>query len=172
MSLAVPVFLQTIERTSLSAWIRETDSPFGFYFILLFHNVGLALTVGSSTLIGLRLQGVAPNLPLAPLKKFFAILWTGVVVSALSGVFLLIAYPTKALTNPLFYVKLAFVATGVWLMMRMERLVFSDATLSEALMIRRGKSLSGWSLVVWALAISSGRLLAYTFKYLVYGRLG
>jgi hypothetical protein len=170
--LGVPLFLSTIERSSLSTWIRETDSPFGFYFILLFHNIGLALAVGTSLLIGLRLLGVAPDLPIAPLKKFFSILWTGAWISAVSGVFLLISYPTKALTNPVFYLKLTLVGIGVWIMLRIEKLVFGDASASDATMMSRGRSLAAWSFVVWISAITAGRLLAYTFKYLVYGRAG
>jgi hypothetical protein len=35
-------------------------------------------------------------------------------------------------------------------------------------MIGRGKRLAAWSLVVWAGAITAGRLLAYTYSYLTY----
>ena len=40
-------------------------------------------------------------------------MWAGFWVNAVSGVLLLIAYPTKALTNPLFYVKLVLIAIGL-----------------------------------------------------------
>lgn len=170
--MGVPIFLNTLEESGLSTWIRETESPFGFYFILLFHNIGLALAVGASILIGLRLLGVAPDLPLAPLKKFFAILWTGAWISAASGLFLLIAYPTKALTNPVFYVKLALIGTGVWIMLRIEKLVFDDTSASQEDRLATGKPLAARAFVVWIAAVTAGRLLAYTFKYLVYGRPG
>jgi hypothetical protein len=170
--LSVPAFLNTIESSGLSTWIRETESPFGFYFILLFHNLGLGAAVGTSVFVSLRLRGVAPDLPLAPLKKFFTILWTGAWISAVSGMFLLIAYPTKALTNPVFYVKLTLVGAGVWIMLRIEKLVFDDASASEEVKLARGKSLTAWSFAVWIAAVSAGRLLAYTFRYLLYGRVG
>jgi hypothetical protein len=170
--LNVPIFLNTIEESGLSTWLRETESPFGFYFILLFHNIGLALAVGTSVFIGLRLLGVAPDLPLAPLKKFFPILWTGACISAVSGVLLLLAYPTKALTNPVFYIKLTLVGFGVWIMLKIEKLVFEDGSASEEVILARGKSLATRSLVVWLAALTAGRLLAYTFRYLVYGHAG
>jgi hypothetical protein len=170
--LSVPAILNTIESSDLSTWIRETESPFGFYFILLFHNFGLACAVGTSLFIGLRLRGFAPDLPVAPLRKFFTILWTGAWISAVSGVFLLLAYPTKALTNPVFYIKLMLVGLGVWIMLRIEKSVFDDATASEEVRLARGKSLTKWSFVVWIAAVSAGRLLAYTFRYLLYGRRG
>ena len=40
-------------------------------------------------------------------------MWAGFWVNAVSGVLLLIAYPTKALTNPLFYGKLVLIAAGL-----------------------------------------------------------
>jgi len=170
--LSVPIFLQTVEDTGLSTWIRETESPFGFYFILLLHNIGLSLAVGTSVLIGLRLLGFAPDLPLAPLKKFFTVLWTGAWISAVSGVFLLFAYPTKALTNPLFYVKLTLIGLGVWITLRIEKSVFDDASASEQVKLARGKPLAARSFVIWLAAVSAGRLLAYTFRYILYGRTG
>ena len=44
-------FLNTLERTALSTWIRETESVFGYYFVLVIHNIGLALLVGSCAVI-------------------------------------------------------------------------------------------------------------------------
>jgi len=57
-------------------------------------------------------------------------------------------------------------------MLRIERLVFDDASASEEVKLARGKSLTAWSVVVWIAAVSAGRLLAYTFRYLLYGRRG
>lgn len=168
----VPVFLETIEDSGLSTWLRETESPFGFYFFLLFHNIGLALAVGTSVLICLRLLGFAPELPLKPLKKFFIILWTGACISGVSGLFLLLAYPTKALTNPLFYVKLTLIGIGVWITLRIEKSVFEDYSTSEEVRLARGRTLATRALVVWFAALSAGRLLAYTYRYLLYGRTG
>jgi hypothetical protein len=46
--------------------------------------------------------------------------------------------------------------------------VFGDAGLSEALMEAKGRTLAKWSLVLWIAAITAGRLLAYTYSYLLY----
>ena len=43
--------------------MRETDSVFGFYFILFLHTVGLALLVGSNTVVDLRLLGMGREIP-------------------------------------------------------------------------------------------------------------
>ena len=56
--MALPLFLQTIEDTGFSTWLRESESPFAFYFILLFHTFGLALLVGANMVVDLRLLGL------------------------------------------------------------------------------------------------------------------
>ena len=98
--MAVPLFLRSLEETSFSTWLRESNSLFAFYFVLLFHTFGLALLVGANAIVDLRILGVAANLPLAPLKRFFSIMWLGFTLNVITGILLVIAYPTKALTNP------------------------------------------------------------------------
>jgi hypothetical protein len=167
--LTVPLFLNTIEQSSLSTWLRESDSLFGFYFILAFHTVGLALVVGPNAAIDLRLLGVAHDIPLASLRTLFNLIWTGLAINVTSGVFLVLAYPSKAFTNPDFYVKLTLVALAVRTLQRIKSQVFDDASLSEAARLARGRVLAVWSLVFWAGVITAGRLLAYTCNYLVFG---
>jgi hypothetical protein len=166
--LAVPLFLRTLEETGFSTWLRESNSVFAFYFILLFHTFGLALLVGANTVVDLRILGVASKLPLAPLKRFFSLMWAGFTLNVITGILLVIAYPTKALTNPVFYLKLTCIALAVIVMQRTYTRVFGDPGLSEAMMEAKGRALAKWSLVLWVAAITAGRLLAYTYSYLLY----
>jgi len=166
--LAPPLFLQAIEDTRFSTWLRESESPFAFYFILLFHTFGLAILVGANFIVDLRLLGIARDMPLAPFKRLFPIMWMGFAMNALTGILLVIAYPTKSLTNPDFYIKLAVIGFAVWVMQRLESQVFDDGSLSETEMTARGVSLAKWSLLLWVGAITAGRLLAYTYKYLTF----
>ncbi len=162
-----PTFLRTLEDSGFSTWLRESESPFAFYFVLLFHTFGLALLVGANTVMDLRILGVASDIPLAPLKRLFRIMWIGLGINALTGVLLIIAYPTKALTNPVFYMKLTFIAFAIWIITLLKERVF-DAGLDDATMMTRGATLAKWSLALWIGAITAGRLLAYTYKYLTY----
>jgi hypothetical protein len=162
------LFLKTIEESGVSTWLRESESPFAFYFVLLFHTFGLALLVGANAVIDLRLLGIEREIPIMPLKRFFSVMWLGFVINAASGAMLLVAYPTKALTNPVFYLKLLLIGFAVWVMARLKSRVFDDSSLNEAAMIERGKTLAKWSLALWIGAITAGRLLAYTYKYLIF----
>src|SRR5437588_1832421 len=161
MLMAVPLFLNTLEQSGLSTWLRESESLFGFYFILLFHTIGLALVVGPNAAIDLRLLGVARGIPLPPLRSWFRLIWLGFAINVVSGIFLVLAYPTKAFTNPDFYIKLTLIAFAVWTLYRMKRQVFDDSSLGEAAMLARGRMLAVWSLVLWLGVITAGRLLAY-----------
>src|SRR2546421_617181 len=163
-----PLLLQTIEESGLSTWLRESESPFAFYFVLLFHTFGLALLVGANAVIDLRLLGIERDIPLAPLKRLFGIMWLGFAINAVSGVLLLIAYPTKALTNPVFYTKLTLIGLAVWVMTKLESRVFNDSTLDEAKMMGRGRRLAKWALVFGVGGITAGRLVAFTYKYLTF----
>lgn len=166
--MALPLVLRSIEESSFSTWLRESESPFGFYFVLLFHTFGLALLVGASALVDLRLLGFSPSIPLAPLKRFFRIMWIGFGINFATGVVLLISYPTKALTNPVFYAKLIMIGSAIWILTKLQKEVFGDTTATEADLMARGASLAKWSLALWLGVISAGRLLAYTFKYILY----
>ncbi len=75
-------------------------------------------------------------------------------MNAVSGVFLLIGYPTfKALTNPVFYLKLIFIALAV--------------TSAVKAMPKGSKLWASMSLAGWTGAITAGRLLAYTYTRLM-----
>jgi hypothetical protein len=167
--LAVPLFLRSLEETNFSTWLRESNSVFAFYFILLFHTFGLALLVGANAIVDLRLLGVPANMPLAPLKRYFSIMWVGFTLNVITGILLVIAYPTKALTNPVFYLKLTCIALAVIVMQKIYTRVFGETGLCEASMETKGRALAKWSLALWIAAITAGRLLAYTYSYLLYG---
>ena len=87
-------------------------------------------------------------------------------MNAVSGVLLLIAYPTKALTNPVFYLKLTFIGLALVGLRSIVRSVFGDASVDLHPATRRYKMMAIGSLVCWAGAITAGRLLAYTYSHL------
>ena len=164
-----PAFLETLERSGLSTWIRESESAFAYYFVLVIHNIGLALLVGASGVLGARLLGFVPELPLAPLRRYFRFVWAGFWLNVVSGVFLLIAYPTKALTNPVFYIKLIFIAAGVVVLKRIERQLPRDVTARDAVPAMP-RSLAVWMRGLWLAVLTAGRALAYTATYILYGK--
>lgn len=104
-------FLLWLEETAFSTWTRESGPA--FFSTLTFHAVGMGFVVGVHVATNLRIPGVAPGIPLSLMRRFFPVLWIGLVVVSVSGVLLLVAYPAKALTNPLFYLKLTSVLAAL-----------------------------------------------------------
>lgn len=84
-------------------------------------------------------------------------MWVGLWVNVVTGVALVIAYPTKALTNPVFYLKLTLIAFALAILRTTLRRVRATASISPST-----KVLAALSLVAWAGAITAGRFLAYT----------
>ena len=161
---AIPEILKTIEETGLSLWVR--DNP--FWAILSVHALGMALLVGASGVIALRLLGIPRDLPIVPLKRLYTPIWIGFWIQVVSGMLLLIGYPTKSLTNPDFYLKLVLILAGMVVMVMLKKRVFGDSGISETDMMSRGKTMAILSLVFWLGVITSGRMLAYTYTHISY----
>jgi len=156
-----------LEATRLSTWVRESTSVFAFPTILSVHAIGMGLAVGVNAAIALRLLGRAPRVPPQDLLRFAPVMWIGVWLNTASGLLLLIGYPTKALTNPVFYMKLLLIGLGMGLYIAMSRLLCrvpqDPADTWPRLDADRTARFLGWaSLTCWAGAITTGRLLAYT----------
>jgi len=159
-------FLLWLEATALSTWLREALTPLAFPTVLTLHTVGMGFLAGTNAAINLRILGVAASMPLKPMERFFPVMWIAFAVNAVSGVLLLITYPTKALTNPLFYVKLTVIGLAVGNLRLLRKHVFRNPGLDIEPMTRKGKILAGASLFLWAAVIAAGRFLAYTYTYL------
>lgn len=156
-----PLFLW-IENSAVSIWMREATTLWAFPFVLILHTVGLAFLVGANVAIDIRALGGMPGVPLISLRRYYRWMWAGFWVNAFSGVLLLIAYPTKALTNPLFYVKLSFIAAGLVVARIIRGHLMSGEVGADVTAPPQLRLLAGVSLLIWVVSITTGRLLAYT----------
>jgi len=158
-------FLIWLESTALSQWIVGSESMFAFPGILALHAIGMGFAVGICLALDLRVLGVAPGVRIAEMRRFVPVVWAAFWLNAVSGVLLLIGYPTKALTNPVFYLKLLLIAVAMGLFVRIDRLIRSGDAAAPAT-ARSLRRLAVTSLVCWGGAITAGRLLAYTYHRL------
>lgn len=156
-----PFFL-SIETSPLSVWLREATTIWAFPFVLILHTVGLAFLVGVNVAIDLRILGRAAGVPLIAMRRYYRWMWAGFWVNAFSGVLLLIAYPTKALTNPIFFLKLTLIGVGLVLAAKIRGSVTSGTVGANEAAPRALRVLATASLLVWVASITAGRLLAYT----------
>jgi hypothetical protein len=151
-----PIFAW-IEHSALSDWIRGSDCVCAFPAIVTLHNIGMAFLAGCGIAIDLRIIGFAPGIPLRPLARLLPLMWTAFAVNATTGILLLIAYPTKALTNPLFYFKLTLVAVALSLVYLVARDVLRGAGPQGKPLPIKAKRLAGASLAACLVLIAAGR---------------
>ena len=157
------VLLIWLSSTSLATWINESETVFGYSGILFCHTFGLAVVVGLSMAIDLRLLGAAARIPLADLRPLFRYMWFGFWVNAVSGALLFAANAPGKAANPLFDAKLVFVALGVLVMALIERrLRQHEGDRTPVSVAQAGLRLLGaLSIAIWLAAIVAGRLIAY-----------
>jgi hypothetical protein len=148
------------ENTLLSIWVRE--SPLVFPTILIAHAIGMGTLVGVNVLIGLHALRVSPQLPGAMLVRFLPLMWAGFLVSLFSGLLLLAAYPAKALTNPVFFLKFVLIALAFVVGQRVLRRITGQPISTGSPRIA-----AIGLLLLWAGAITAGRFLAYTHHVLL-----
>jgi len=154
--------LDYLENLALADWVRASPSIFAYTGVLTAHAVGLSIVVGVNTIIGLRLLGVAPGIPLVGLRRLYGIVWVGFLINLVSGLLLFIAEAHAMAALMLFWAKMVFVATGMIIAELLKRLYFSDvASVQAGVVTRVGRNLAIASLVCWGLALIIGRLTGY-----------
>ncbi|MGC4027910.1 MAG: hypothetical protein QM696_03410 [Steroidobacteraceae bacterium] len=141
-----------IETSPVSQWLREND--YAYFVALIFHAFGMVMLVGAAIGICLGLLRASRPDELRFYRPFYPVLWAGAVVAGLSGMALLLAYPAKAMTNPLFAVKFACFI-GAFLLMR-----------SSAAGHTHGRRMAAISLLLWLAGVASGKLLLHTASIL------
>ena len=158
-------YLLWLEDTPFSIWIRESGPA--FFGSLILHSVAMGFVVGVHVAMNLRILGMAPGIPLSLMRRFFPVFWVGLVFVSLSGVLLLIAYPAKALTNPVFYLKLSAIVIALFITRSLAKGVLQDPSYDVEPAPKKARMLATVSIFLWAGAVTSGRFLAYTYKILM-----
>jgi hypothetical protein len=160
-----PEFLYTIEQTAFSTWLRDSQSVFGYWLVIACHAIGMGLLVGMSAIVALRLLGVARDQPLPALRRVYPLIWAGFWIQLVTGVVLVVGYPTKSFMTPAFHVKMVCIAAAMVVMVRLEKRLAVDAGGQRD---AGGRPLAIASLVLWFGALAAGRLIAYTAEYSTY----
>ena len=158
-------FLAWLSGSPLGEWV--SGSTWVYPGLLFVHTLGLGILVGLNSAVGLRLLGFAPRIPVAAMEPLFPYMWAGFWVNAASGSVLFIADAPKKAVNPSFIVKLALIAVAVVVMRALRRHAFPIAQHPSNLsspdeVTSQTRMLAVMSLLLWAGAITAGRLMAYT----------
>ena len=145
----------SIEHWPLSVWAREDE--YAYFLALIFHAWGMALLVGGGVVITLRVMGVGGGAALSNFRGFLPVMWLGVALAIPSGFVLLVAYPAKAFTNPIFVIKFACLIGAALLVRRLIRTGTPP---------RNGRMLAVLCLLLWLAGVTAGKLLLHTYHVL------
>lgn len=154
-------WLVWLQATAVATWVRESGSLWAYPLVLTAHTVGMSLLVGTSAVVDLRMLGVAPQVPLGPLAVVFRGFWAGAAISLVSGLLLFAADASTKGVTPIFFVKLACIASAVVATTRLRRVFDAAATPASASPVGRARVLAVLSLLLWAGAMTAGRFMAY-----------
>ena len=149
-----------LEAFPLGTFVRNSLSVWGYPMFLFVHTLGVSIVAGGSTVVSLALLGCWPSTSMKPLARLWPIVWFGFWINAFTGIALLLADLRIKGANPVFWVKMALVAVGLVLFIRMRRIVLL-APEADGEAPPRGRGLAWASLACWFGAIVMGRLLAY-----------
>ena len=158
--MTVADILAWAESVPASVWIREASTIWAYPTVLTLHTVGLAILVGASAALDLRLLGFGRAIPLSALAKSFRLMWIGFWLNTVSGVALFAAQATSNGASTVFRWKLGVIALCVLNIWLIQRAVYGrDAQGRVEGAVPKLLALS--SLVLWVVAIALGRWMAY-----------
>jgi hypothetical protein len=120
----------------------------------------MAVLVGASWVLDLRLLGISRNIPLSAFRWVFRAVTIGLIVNVVTGVLLFIGRATTWGTSIPFLIKIGLVIASAATMVPIRTRVFSgDADQWEV--SGNARLLAIASILAWSGAITAGRLLAY-----------
>ena len=150
-------FLAWLEATGLAEWVRSSSE--GYPSMIALHALGMAVMVGLSLLIDLRILGWFSGITLGALQPFFRLAWIGFGINTLSGSALFTAQATSYIVDWVFMTKMTLVLLGAITAGILQPAIAKatpGAELSGGM-----KAVAGLAIVFWLVAIVMGRLTAY-----------
>lgn len=154
-------FFRSLQDSAFTDWFLGSESLWAYPTVLTLHTIGLAMLVGASLIIHLRMLGVSAAFPIERLATLYRIIWAGFVVNLASGLVLFVTSAADRATDPVFGVKLASIALGLWLGARVKTRVIDDRANASAASVQGARWWSIGALACWTVAIVGGRLMAY-----------
>src|SRR6476620_7284133 len=122
--------------------------------------MGMAVLVGASWVLDLRLLGISRNIPLSAFRWVFRAVAVGLIVNLVTGALLFAQRATTLGTAIPFLIKMSLVIASIATLMPLRSLVVrGDADGGEVSGSARFLAIA--SIIAWSGAITAGRLLAY-----------
>lgn len=153
-------FLTWLESTAYAQWILTGLT--GWPLVLTSHAVGLAIAVGTVYVMNLRLLGFFRTVPLSAVHSLLGFAWIGIAINVVSGFSLFMTQASVYVTSIPFLVKIGAIGLGIVCLVITQKTLTRELAAWEAHGVsKQGRNLAIASLVLWTLAVVTGRLIAY-----------
>jgi hypothetical protein len=156
-------FFERLQNSAFTEWFLGSPSIWAYPTVLTLHTVGMAILVGASFVINLRVLQVSGAIPLHRLRPLYRFIWFGFAINLLSGLVLFVTEAADRVVDPVFYVKMGSIAAALSFGVVLKRLTIDRPDGPQVATIL-SRSLAGASLSLWTIAIVAGRLMAYLKK--------
>ena len=154
---------QRLQNIAFTDWFLGSSSIRAYPTVLTLHTFGMAILVGASFVINLRVLQVSGLIPLRGLRPLYRFIWIGFTINLVSGLILFLTEAADRVVDPVFYVKMASIAVALALGGVVKRRAI-DRTDAPQVATVQTRSLAAASLGMWTVAIVAGRLMAYLTK--------
>jgi hypothetical protein len=154
---------QRLQDSAFTDWFLGSPSIWAYPTVLTLHTIGMAILVGASFVINLRVLQVSGVIPLHRLQPLYRFVWIGFTINLVSGLILFVTEAGDRVVDPVFYVKMASIAVALTLAAVVKRRAI-DRTDAPQVATFQTRSLAAASLGMWTVAIVAGRLMAYVQK--------
>jgi hypothetical protein len=153
--------LAWLESRPLSIWVHESPSVWALPTVLTLHTMGMAVLVGASWVLDLRLLGISRNIPLSAFRWVFRAVSVGLIVNLATGVLLFAQRATTLGTSLPFLIKMGLVIASVATLVPIRAQVFRSDAEQRPDVSGGARLLAIASILAWTGAVTVGRLLAY-----------
>jgi hypothetical protein len=150
-----------IDNTWLAEMVRV--SAYGYPAMITLHSLGLAIMVGLSVILSLRVLGCFSSIPFSSLHRLLQVAWVGFIINFISGGSLFAANATGLIVHQVFLLKMSMVIVGAIFVGVMQGMI------KTAMASGQGEAAAGTNLKVvawltigaWTIAMVTGRMIAY-----------
>jgi len=151
--------MQWLESTALAEWVRT--SLVGYPFVLTVHSVGMAIMVGLVFVVDLRLMGRFGRVPLTALDNLLRLAWYGFALNLVTGAIIFTSQAVFYITSPTYILKMLMVIGGAVIAAYLQPILRREAAGWGTVAPQGVRTLATVSLVMWSIAIITGRFTAY-----------
>jgi hypothetical protein len=158
-------FLAQLQASAFSEWLAI--SMLGFPTLIALHSVGMAVVVGLSLMVTLRLFGFLRAFEASLVPKLLGVAIWGFTLNFITGLLLFITRGPEYITSYIFLVKMLLVIVSAailfWLRqyLKSQYLQVAAAQPGAILGDRLARGLSLVATASWFSAVVAGRMIAY-----------